>query len=106
MATHSSTLAWQIPWTEEPVGCSPWGRQESDTTEATQQQQQQETLGVVETSQTTNTIMTGTELTGTFFLRTVMLCYICVSGDLYNILKVYHPFESKFNKRIKIYIII
>ena len=26
MATHSSTLAWQIPWTEEPVGCSPWGR--------------------------------------------------------------------------------
>ena len=81
MATHSSTLAWRIPWTEEPgrlqsmgslrvryywatslslstfmhwrrkwqstpvflpgesygrrslVGCSPWGRTESDTTE-------------------------------------------------------------------------
>ena len=33
MATHSSTLAWQIPWTEEPVGYSPWGRKESDTTE-------------------------------------------------------------------------
>ena len=33
MAPHSSTLAWQIPWTEEPVGCSPWGREESDTTE-------------------------------------------------------------------------
>ena len=81
MATYSSTLAWRIPWTEEPgrlqsmgslrvghdwatslllftfmhwrrkwqptlvflpgkyhgrrslVGCSPWGRQESDTTE-------------------------------------------------------------------------
>ena len=81
MAPHSSTLAWKIPWTEEPgglqsmgslrvghdwatslsiftfmhwrrkwhptlvllpgksqgwrslVGCSPWGRQESDTTE-------------------------------------------------------------------------
>ena len=33
MATHSSTLAWQIPWTEELVGCSPWGCKESDTTE-------------------------------------------------------------------------
>ena len=33
MAPHSSTLAWKIPWTEEPVGCSPWGRYESDTTE-------------------------------------------------------------------------
>ena len=79
MATHSSTLAWKIPWMEEPgrlqsmgslrvghnfhfslscigegngnplpvflpgesqgwgnlVGCSLWGRTESDTTEAT-----------------------------------------------------------------------
>ena len=33
MAPHSSTLAWKIPRTEEPVGCSPWGREESDTTE-------------------------------------------------------------------------
>ena len=33
MATHSSVLAWQIPWTEEPAGYSPWGRNESDTTE-------------------------------------------------------------------------
>ena len=78
MAPHSSTLAWKLPWTEEPgglqsmgsrrvghdftftfmhwrrkwqptpvflpgesqgrgslVGCHPWGRTESDTTEAT-----------------------------------------------------------------------
>ena len=81
MAPHSSTLAWQIPWTEEPgglqsmgslalllftfmhwrrqwqptpvflpgesqgreslVGCCLWGRTESDTIEAIQQQQQQ-----------------------------------------------------------------
>ena len=89
MAPHSSTLAWKIPWREEPgrlqsmgllrvghdwatslslftfmhwrrkwqptpvflpgesqgrgslVGCCLWGRTESDTTEATQQQQQQ-----------------------------------------------------------------
>ena len=33
MATHSSTFAQKIPWTEEPVGYSPWGRKESDTTE-------------------------------------------------------------------------
>ena len=35
MATHSSTLAWKIPWTEEPgrLQCSPWGRTESDMTE-------------------------------------------------------------------------
>ena len=33
MATHSSTLAWRIPWTEEDY--SPWGHKESDTTEAT-----------------------------------------------------------------------
>ena len=26
MAPHSSTLAWKIPWTEEPGGLhSPWG---------------------------------------------------------------------------------
>ena len=24
-ATHSSVLAWRIPWVEEPGGYSPWG---------------------------------------------------------------------------------
>ena len=33
MATHSSILAWRIPWTEEPVGYSPWGRKKLDTVE-------------------------------------------------------------------------
>jgi len=34
METHSSFLAWKIPWTEEPGGLySPWGHKESDTTE-------------------------------------------------------------------------
>ena len=34
MATHSSILAWRIPWTEEPGELhSPSGRQESDMTE-------------------------------------------------------------------------
>ena len=27
MATHSSILAWQIPWTEEPGGLQPMGSQ-------------------------------------------------------------------------------
>ena len=40
MATHSSVLAWRIPGTGGLVGCHLWGRTESDTTEATQQQQQ------------------------------------------------------------------
>ena len=31
LATHSSILAWRIPWTEEPG--RPWGCKESDTTE-------------------------------------------------------------------------
>ena len=31
MATHSSILAWRIPWAEEPVGYSLWGHKESDT---------------------------------------------------------------------------
>ena len=30
MATHSSILAWRIPWTEDLVGYSPWGTKESD----------------------------------------------------------------------------
>ena len=33
MATHSSTLAWKIPWTENVVGYSLWGHKESNTTE-------------------------------------------------------------------------
>ena len=33
MATHSSTLAWRIPWRRSLVGYSPWGRKESDMTE-------------------------------------------------------------------------
>ena len=34
MATHSSILAWRIPWTEEPCRLhSPWGHKESDMTE-------------------------------------------------------------------------
>ena len=27
MATHSSSLAWRIPWTEEPVGLQSMGSQ-------------------------------------------------------------------------------
>ena len=33
MATHSSTLAWKIPWTDELGSYSPWGRKESDMSE-------------------------------------------------------------------------
>ena len=33
MATHSSILAWKIPWSEEPG--DPWGHKELDTAEYT-----------------------------------------------------------------------
>ena len=33
MATHSSILAWRIPWTEELGGLQSTGRKESDMTE-------------------------------------------------------------------------
>ena len=34
MATHSSILAWEIPWTERSLaGGSSWSHKESDTTE-------------------------------------------------------------------------
>ena len=33
MATHSSILAWRIPWTGDPSGLQSLGCKESDTTE-------------------------------------------------------------------------
>ena len=33
MATHSSILAWEIPWMEEPGRLQSMGLQKSDTTE-------------------------------------------------------------------------
>ena len=32
MATHSSILAWEIPWPEKPGGLQSMGSQESDRT--------------------------------------------------------------------------
>ena len=32
MVTHSSNLAWEIPWTEEPGGLQSMESEESDTT--------------------------------------------------------------------------
>ena len=34
MGTHSSILAWRVPWTEKPGGLhNSWDRKESDMTE-------------------------------------------------------------------------
>ena len=33
MATHSTVLAWRIPWTEKPGAHSPWGPRELGVTE-------------------------------------------------------------------------
>ena len=39
MATHSSILAWEIPWTEEPGGLQSTGWQKSQTWLPTKRQQ-------------------------------------------------------------------
>ena len=39
MATHSSVLAWEIPWTEEPGGLQSMGSQRVNHGLATKQQQ-------------------------------------------------------------------
>ena len=41
MATHSSILAWEIPWTEEPGGQQSKGLQRVGHDLATEKQQQQ-----------------------------------------------------------------
>ena len=41
MAAQASILAWEIPWTEEPVGIQSMGSQESTTTKCTQSKQYQ-----------------------------------------------------------------
>ena len=33
MTTHSTILAWRIPWMEEPAVYNPWGCKEPDTTD-------------------------------------------------------------------------
>ena len=43
METHSSILAWEIPWTEEPGGLHPWGHRRVKHDLATKEQQQQNT---------------------------------------------------------------
>ena len=42
MATHSSILAWEIPWTEEPGGLQSMGLQKNQTWLRHQLKQQQE----------------------------------------------------------------
>ena len=39
MATHFSILAWEIPWTEEPGGYSPWSCKKVGHNSMTKQQQ-------------------------------------------------------------------
>ena len=38
MTTHSSILAWELPWTEQLVGYSPWGRKRVGHNLASEQQ--------------------------------------------------------------------
>ena len=47
MATHSSFLAWEIPWTEEPGGLQSMGHKRVRRDLATKQQQQQKDPAVL-----------------------------------------------------------
>ena len=42
MATHSIILAWEIPWTEEPRGLSPWCCKRAGHDLVTEQQEELE----------------------------------------------------------------
>ena len=42
MATHSSILAWRIPWTEEPGGLQSMGSHRVGHTVASKERQQQQ----------------------------------------------------------------
>ena len=44
MATHSSILAWEVPWTEEPGGLESMESQRVEHALATKQQQQRPQL--------------------------------------------------------------
>ena len=44
MVTHSSILAWRIPWTEEPGGLHSVGCNESDTTEQLSTHKESQTI--------------------------------------------------------------
>ena len=44
MATHSSILAWEIPWTEEPGGLQSMGHKGVGHNLATEQQQKEDLL--------------------------------------------------------------
>ena len=47
MATHSSILAWRIPWMESLVGYSPWDDKRVRHDLATKQQQQHNTQHIL-----------------------------------------------------------
>ena len=44
VATHSSILAWEIPWTEEPGGLQSMGLQRVRYVQATKQQNTKENM--------------------------------------------------------------
>ena len=47
MATHSSILAWKIPWQRSLAGYSPWGHKRAEHDLVTKQQQQQKSTDLV-----------------------------------------------------------
>ena len=67
MATHSSILAWKIPWTEEPDRLySPWGHKGLGTLE----------LAYTHTHTHTHTFIRATEIVFFFFNWVSFYCFL------------------------------
>ena len=84
MATHSSMLAWRIPWTEEPAGLQSMGCKESDVTEATQHAYIQQ----VHITEVINVCCSS---------HFILLKYICIHESMQNI----HSFINKLYSTFK-----
>ena len=103
MATHSSTLAWKIPWMEEPgASYCPWGHKESDTTEWFH-------IFPPSTPHLIRNIFTHTHTYIHFkylVLWTLTNLYTCASINIINYIvkKNYWTFSSKRQVRIHIYL--
>ena len=86
MATHSSALAWRIPGRGSLMGCCLWGRTESDTTEVTQQQQQQYSMGCLYYSLFKHSLIEG-HLGSFWVLKMKILCHLylnfCVKTSIH-----------------------
>ena len=90
MATHSSILAWKIPWTQEPGGLySPWGHKESDTTERLHTHTGKNKTYIEIKIKTMNVYVTVIQLKSWNIASSVNYTFVAFSNSLHH----HHPFS-------------